>query len=187
MKKHLLSQKLFRAYIGWFICFMIVLLSISIGFMAFMIHRNFEDTQEQLINSIDENVQNYFEEMNAFSMELMNDQTFKKTAVIQLPQEYADGKSTTESFSQLYRDAYKMFQKSYNVGIIVNDSYYIWMGRRYHIHQIDPAQIHTYDTLVRNEKPVVKYLEQNDYLAFSGSEENDGDGSYITLSRSMDL
>ena len=113
MKKHLLSQKLFRAYIGRFICFMIVLLSISIGFMAFMIHRNFEDTQEQLINSIDENVQNYFEEMNAFSMELMNDQTFKKTAVIQLPQEYADGKSTTESFSQLYRDAYKMFQKSY--------------------------------------------------------------------------
>lgn len=187
MKKHLLSLKLFRAYIGWFICFMIVLLSISIGFMAFMIHRNFEDPQEQLINSIDENVQNYFEEMNAFSMELMNDQTFKKTAVIQLPQEYADGKSTTESFSQLYRDAYKMFQKSYNVGIIVNDSYYIWMGRRYHIHQIDPAQIHTYDTLVRNEKPVVKYLEQNDYLAFSGSEENDGDGSYITLSRSMDL
>ena len=113
MKKHLLSQKLFRAYIGWFICFMIVLLSISIGFMAFMIHRNFEDPQEQLINSIDENVQNYFEEMNAFSMELMNDQTFKKTAVIQLPQEYAGGKSTTESFSQLYRDAYKMFQKSY--------------------------------------------------------------------------
>lgn len=48
---------------------MIVLLSISIGFMAFMIHRNFEDTQEQLINSIDENVQNYFEEMNAFMME----------------------------------------------------------------------------------------------------------------------
>lgn len=166
---------------------MIVLLSISVGFMAFMIRRNFEDTQEQLINSIDENVRNYFEEMNAFSMELMNNQAFKKTAVNQLPQEYIDGKSTTESFSQLYRDAYKMFQKSYNVGIVVNGRYYIWMGRRYHIHQIDPARIHTYDTLVRDEKPVVKYLKQNDYLAFSGSEENDGESSYITLSRSMDL
>ena len=73
MKKHSLSQELFKAYIGWFIFFIIILLSVSIGFIGLSIKKDFADTQNQLINSINENVQSYFEEMNAFSIDLIFD------------------------------------------------------------------------------------------------------------------
>jgi hypothetical protein len=144
--------------------------------------------QNQLMRSLDENVENYFEEMNAFSMELMNSVDFKDTALQKLPEAEQMGENTSQLFSVLYRVAYKMIQKDYKVGIIVDGKYYIWMGNGYYINEIGDGNISTYDTLIRNEKPVVKYLEKNEYLVQTSGDyyQDEKEREYITLSRSMD-
>lgn len=184
MKKYSVSQKLFRTYVGWFTIYLIILLCICAGFMASVVSRDVTKTQEQLVKSIDENVQNYFEEMNAFSLELINSDEFKRVAINHLPEAYDEGRSTSEWFSTLFEKAYKMFALKYNVGILVDEEYYMWMGRNYYIHKVPGEEIHTYDNLVRNEVPVVKYLKTNEYLKKMNTGEKDR--SYITLSRSMD-
>ena len=186
MKKRSLSQKLFRTYVGWFILYLVILLTVTLTFMTVIIRKNIRDTHDQLITSINENIQNYFDDMNAFSMELINSAAFKQTAIKVLPEAYETKKSVSEPFSQLYRVAYKMIQKGYNVGVIVEDEYYIWMGQNYYVREIDGASIHTYDDLVRDETPAVKYLAKNEYLDQIMPAAAEGH-SYITLSRSMSL
>lgn len=186
MKKRSLSQKLFRTYVGWFILYLVILLTVTLTFMTVIIRKNIRDTHDQLITSINENIQNYFDDMNAFSMELINSAVFKQTAIKVLPEAYETKKSVSEPFSQLYQVAYKMIQKGYNVGVIVEDEYYIWMGQNYYVREIDGASIHTYDDLVRDETPAVKYLAKNEYLDQIMPAAAEGH-SYITLSRSMSL
>lgn len=186
MKKRSLSQKLFRTYVGWFILYLVILLTVTLTFMTVIIRKNIRDTHDQLITSINENIQNYFDDMNAFSMELINSAAFKQTAIKVLPEAYETKKSVSEPFSQLYQVAYKMIQKGYNVGVIVEDEYYIWMGQNYYVREIDGASIHTYDDLVRDETPAVKYLAKNEYLDQIMPAAAEGH-SYITLSRSMSL
>ena len=186
MKKRSLSQKLFRTYVGWFILYLVILLTVTLTFMTVIIRKNIRDTHDQLITSINENIQNYFDDMNAFSMELINSAAFKQTAIKVLPEAYETKKSVSEPYSQLYHVAYKMIQKGYNVGVIVEDEYYIWMGQNYYVREIDGASIHTYDDLVRDETPAVKYLAKNEYLDQIMPAAAEGN-SYITLSRSMSL
>lgn len=186
MKKRSLSQKLFRTYIGWFIVYFVVLLGITLTFMSVTIRRNISNTRDQLISSINENVQNYFEDMNAFSMELLNSEAFKEAAISRLPEAYESGRGISEEFSTLYQVGYRMIQKGYNVGIVVDNEYYIWMGQNYYIRKIDGAKVHTYDDMVRDESPTVKYLEKNEYLAQIFPEDAEGQ-EYVTLARSMSL
>lgn len=186
MKKRSLSQKLFRTYVGWFVLYFVVLLGITLGFMSATIRRNIGNTQDQLISSINENVQNYFEDMNAFSLELMNSEAFKTAAIKELPAAYEAGRGISESFSTLYQVGYRMIQKGYNIGIVVQNRYYIWMGQTYYINEIDGKGTHTYDNLVRDETPTVKYLPENEYLMQVLPNEAKKE-SYITLSRSMSL
>ncbi len=186
MKKRSISQKLFRTYVGWFLLYFLVLLGITLGFMSMTIQRNISNTRDQLISSVNENVQNYFEDMNAFSMELLNSAAFKETAIHVLPEAYESGRGVSEAFSTLYQVGYRMIQRGYNVGVVVDNEYYIWMGQKYYIRKIDGTRIHTYDELVRDESPTVKYLPQNEYLARYFPEE-EKEQSYITLTRSMSL
>ena len=186
MKKRSISQKLFRTYVGWFLLYFLVLLGITLGFMSMTIQRNISNTRDQLISSVNENVQNYFEDMNAFSMELLNSAAFKETAIHVLPEAYESGRGVSEAFSTLYQVGYRMIQRGYNVGVVVDNEYYIWMGQKYYIRKIDGTRIHTYDELVRDESPTVKYLPQNEYLARDFPEE-EKEQSYITLTRSMSL
>ena len=188
MKKHSLSQKLFRTYASLFILGLLVILCICVWYTAAVISKGNRDMQNQLMRSLDENVENYFEEMNAFSMELMNSVDFKDTALQKLPEAEQMGENTSQLFSVLYRVAYKMIQKDYKVGIIVDGKYYIWMGNGYYINEIGDGNISTYDTLIRNEKPVVKYLEKNEYLVQTSGDyyQDEKEREYITLSRSMD-
>ena len=125
MKKHSLSQKLFRTYASLFILGLLVILCICVWYTAAVISKGNRDMQNQLMRSLDENVENYFEEMNAFSMELMNSVDFKDTALQKLPEAEQMGENTSQLFSVLYRVAYKMIQKDYKVGIIVDGKYYI--------------------------------------------------------------
>lgn len=184
MRKRSLSQKLFRTYTGWFAVYLIVLIAIFVSYMSRFVREDIQDMQQRLMESIDENVQNYFETMNAFSLELLNSQIFKETAVDRLPEEFENGRSTAELFSTLYSEAYKMIPLKYNIGIVVGDEHYIWMGRHYYINDIK-KEIHTYDRLVRDEKPVIQYLPENEYLESTSPQGEEGK-SFIALARSMD-
>lgn len=185
MKKHTLTHKLFRTYVAWFVVYLLILASVMVGCMAFAVKKNIRETQAQLIKSIDENVQNYFDEMNAFSMELVNSQEFKQTAIRDLPTAYKHKKSTAVLFAKLYKETYKMLPLKCNIGIVVEDEYYIWMGKNYYIDRISNKNVQTYDDFERNERPVIKYLTVNEYLkgTVTGEKENQ---SFITLSRSTD-
>ncbi len=185
MKRHSLSQKLFRTYVGGFTIYVAILLCIFVVYLGTVVVKDNRETEAQLVKSIDENVQNYFERMNAFSLELMNSEQFKNVAINRIPEEYENHKSTVELFSLLYKDAYKMISSGYNIGILVENQHYIWMGKYYYVNKITNQNIHTYDALIRNEVPVVKYLEKNEYLSYT-SPKGEEDDSYITLSRSMD-
>lgn len=185
MKMHSISQKLFRTYAGCFAAYLLILSCVCITYMAYGVKKNVWDAQEQLMKSMDENVQNYFQRMNEFSLELINSKEFKKISIRQLPQEFEDGRSTSELFSRLYVDAYKMIPLKYHVGIVVDDKYYLWMGGDYYISRIGEEHIPTYDHMVRNEMPVIRYQEENAYLKQT-SLRADTYGPYITLARSMD-
>lgn len=183
--KHSLFQKLFRTYIGGFIVYLGILFLISLGVITVITQREFTKNQEALMMSISENVNHYFEEMNAFSMELSNSMAFKTIAVKEIPETFEEGKTIVGLFSDLYQNAYKMIQKGYRVGIVVKDQYYIWMGEGYHIGRIKD-NCATYENLLRDESAVVKYLPENQYLKMTNPKAMK-EQAYITLSRSMSL
>lgn len=186
MKMHSLSQKLFKSYVGWFVLYMILLLLIMLGIVTANLRRNISETQEQLIRSIDENIQAYFETMNDFSIDLLNSTSFKQVAVGQLPEIYEEQKSMSDLFSVMYQEAYKMIRHHYTVGLLVDNEYYIWMGDYCYISELPDDVVHVYDTLARDETPVIKYMERNEYLERTGRDESKGK-SYVTLARSMDV
>lgn len=183
--KRSLFQKLFRTYIGGFIIYLGILFLISLGIITVITQRDFAKNQRALMSSISENVNHYFEEMNAFSMELSNSMTFKFIAIKEIPETFEQGKTTVGLFSDLYQNAYKMIQKGYRVGIVVKDQYYIWLGEGYHIGRIS-EKCSIYDNYVRDESAVVKYLPENQYLKMTNPKVTE-EQAYITLSRSMSL
>lgn len=188
MKKRSLSQKLFQTYAGWFLLCLVTFVFLAVWYAATVISQNIEDTQVRLMDSIDGNVENYFEDMNAFSMELLNSDEFKDIAIVQLPKAYEEKKSVSVLFSGMYLEAYKMIQNDYRIGVVADDKYYIWMGSNYYVSPLTQEKITTYDGMERNEKANIKYLVRNEYLKSTAGErcEKDVDKEYVTLSRSMD-
>lgn len=188
MKKRSLSQKLFQTYAGWFLFCLLAFVCLAVWYAGTAISQNIKNTQTQLMASIDENVENYFEEMNAFSMELLNSEEFKKNAILRLPEAFEEKKGVSQLFSDMYLEAYQMIQKNYNVGVVTDNTYYIWMGSNYYISRIPETEISTYEKMARDETPYIRYLADNAYLKCTAGEryEKDKEKEYVTLSRSMD-
>ena len=65
------------------------------------------------------------------------DAAFKEAAISRLPEAYESGRGISEAFSTLYQVGYRMIQKGYKVGIVVDNEYYIWMGQNYYIRKIN--------------------------------------------------
>ena len=116
MKRYSISQKLFRGYAGCFLLCFLILLGAAIWYIGFIIQQNMDNTREQLFDSMDANIENYFEQMNDFSREVMNSDVFKETAMVRLPEEYESGRNTSSAFSQMYQEAYEMIQKNIRSG-----------------------------------------------------------------------
>ncbi|MFD1403803.1 sensor histidine kinase [Robinsoniella peoriensis] len=137
--------------------------------------------------SINQNIENYFQDMNDFSMELVKSKLFRETALGRLPEYYEDGRNTVDLFSNLYLEAYKMIQKKYHVGVITDQNYYIWMGNEYFIDRIPGKAPDTYQNLKKDGSAVIKYLNKNEYLQETMGNRSvpDKDNSKITLSRSF--
>jgi two-component system sensor histidine kinase YesM len=187
MKKQPIVKKLFGTYIFWIVICILVILCSTIFYVGYVINSNITQTQSQLTLSINQNIENYFEEMNDFSMELVKSQKFRDTALDSLPEYYRGGRNTVDLFSSLYLDAYKMIQKKYSLGIITDQEYYIWMGNEYFIDQIGKKVPDIYQDYAMDGSPVIKYLDKNEYLQSSaGSRAISAiDSPKVTLSRSF--
>ena len=137
---------------------------------------------------MNENVESYFKEMNDFSMRLLNSSEFKKNAIVRLPAAYEEKKGISDIFSKMYLESYQMIQKDYNVGVVVDNEYYMWMGSDYYISRIPDSDISVYKDMEKNEKPYIKHLDKNEYMACTAGKryEQYKEKEYITLSRSMD-
>ena len=187
MEKEPIVKKLFRTYIFWIIICIFVILCSTVLYAGNVINSNITETQKQLTLSINQNIENYFQDMNDFSMELIKSSMFRETALGRLPEYYEEGRNTVDLFSNLYLEAYKMIQKKYHVGIITDKNYYIWMGNEYFIERLPKKAPDTYQNLVKDGSAVIKYLEKNEYLleAMGNRSITDKDNSKITLSRSF--
>ncbi len=187
MDKEPIVKKLFRTYIFWIIICIFVILCGTVLYAGKVINSNITETQKQLTLSINQNIENYFQEMNDFSMELVKSKAFRETALGRLPEFYEAGRNTVDLFSNLYLEAYKMIQKKYHVGIITDQNYYIWMGNEYFIDRLSQEPPDTYQDFKKDGSAVIKYLEKNEYLQKVQSQRSitDKDNSKITLSRSF--
>lgn len=66
MKRYSISQKLFRGYADCFLLCFLILLGAAVWYIGFIIQQNMDNTREQLFDSMDANIENYFEQMNDF-------------------------------------------------------------------------------------------------------------------------
>ncbi len=182
MKKKSLVKKLFFAYFWWIIgCFAMISLSFVV-YISQIIEEDIINTQNQLCDSLEENIENYFEDMNDFSMQLLTSNEFKNTAIVALPNAYENNTNQTPEFANLYEDAYGMIENKYKIGVVVDEKYYIWMGNNYQMGGIE--EVDTYSGLTRNETAIIQYLSHNQYLNQINS--NYEEQEFVTLSRSMD-
>lgn len=187
MKKEPIIKKLFRTYIFWIVICIIAILAVTVVYAGHVITRNITQTQRQLTVSINQNIENYFNEMNDFSMELVKSEDFRKKTLRELPQHFGLEENTADLFSQMYQNAYKMIQKEYSVGIVIEPDYYVWMGNEYFIDKLENGEPDTYRAYPMDGSPVVKYLERNEYLRTSMKDRqiSNSESPKISLSRSF--
>lgn len=187
MKQESIVRKLFKTYFFWISICMVIILTGTILYAGYAISRNTARTQEQLTMSMNRNIETYFQEMDDFSMELVRNEAFRNTALRRLPEAYGKGQSTVDLFSELYQQAYKIIQKKYQIGIVLDEDYYAWMGDEYFIREIGWEKPDTYEDYPMDGSRIVQYLEQNEFLKSSMPNRTieDMDSPKIVLSRSF--
>lgn len=182
-----IARKLFRTYVFLIGVCILVLLVGTIFYSGFLIYRNIAKTQKQLNRNINQNIENYFQEMNDFSKNLVKNKTFQQTALNKLPSAYHQGKNTAGFFSSLYVEAYEMIQKNYQLGILTEGGDYIWMGSEYCIRELEEDVFENYQDYAMDGSMEIKHLEKGAYLekGMEGSQAALPDSSKIMLSRSF--
>lgn len=187
MKKKSIVIKLFRTYLTWIMVCIFVILCGTLLYVGNVVNASRTETQRQLTLSINQNIENYFQKMDDFSMELIKTEEFQEIVQNSLPKAYEAGENTGYLFSRLYLDAYKMIQQKYKVGIITDDNHYIWMGDEYFIDKIQEDVPDIYQEYERHGGAVVKYMDRNAYLNASMGKRTvtEKDISVVTLSRSF--
>ncbi|WP_157950005.1 cache domain-containing sensor histidine kinase [Vallitalea okinawensis] len=137
MKKMTLSTKLFKVYIIFYSLFFSTLLIVFGFYIGNNINEKLRVTQEQLLESMNKNIENFFVDMNDFSMTLVNSKQFKEITIRDLPDAYSNKESVSGYFKDLYLMAYKMIDKEYQVGIYDNEGHFTWLGNNYFITETD--------------------------------------------------
>ncbi|MEG2930750.1 MAG: histidine kinase [Ruthenibacterium sp.] len=163
MKRIPITKKLFYTYTALFLVFYVCVVSVAVTFMTVDINRNIISTQKQMAQAISRSVEQYFEEMNTFSLSLMNSQEFKQAVIYDLPQTLQNGENQQEALQRVYSSAYKMFGKGYYVGVATRDNVYVWMADRILVEKV-PVAVTTYDGYSSYGAPVLKLLADNEYL-----------------------
>lgn len=164
MKKKSISIHLFRAYVVFFSIFISALLIIFGLYVGVDINRNIVETREQMLLSMNQNVNNFFEDMNDFSMTLVNSKQFKQIAVSHLPQVYETGDNASAYFKDMFLIAYKMIEKDYKIGVYTNNGYYIWMGNNYFVNHPMVSNLQLYKQYHTNGYMNIRHIRNNPFL-----------------------
>lgn len=163
MKRIPITKKLFYTYTILFVVFYILSASAAVIFMARDINRGIIDTQKQMAQTVSHSVEQYFDEMNDFSLKLMNSMDFKQAVIYDLPRAVKTGANQQEALQHVYDTAYDMFNKGYNVGVFTRGGVYIWMGDRILVEQL-AAPVDTYSAYDGHGKPELILLTRNEFL-----------------------
>lgn len=185
--KESIVKKLFRTYLAWTMMCIFAILCGTVLYVGHVIDSNVMETQRQLTLSINQNIENYLQDMDSFSMELVRSEEFQELVQESLPAYYEQGRSTADLFSQLYSNAYKMIQNNYQVGVVSDKDYYIWMGNEYYIDRLQGKRPDVYKDYEMDGGAVVKYAEKNEFLEASKGERkiSGNERPKITLARSF--
>lgn len=123
MKKEPIAKKLFRTYFLWILLFVSLILCSSVLYAVHSIRDSITRTQKQLTLSVNQNIENYFQEMDEFSTSLIQSEDFRRIVTRELPETYEENRNTAELFGNLYLDAHQMIQKNYRVGVVLDSGY----------------------------------------------------------------
>jgi two-component system sensor histidine kinase YesM len=185
-KKISITAKLFRSYTLLFLVFYAVTVVSAIVFMAISINSSIINTQMRMAQTISKSVEQYFNDMNDFSLSLMNSSDFKEAVLVDLPDDVRSGSNTSDVLLRLYLPAHEMFEKGYNVGVATNDGYYTWMGSRIIVTPFDRGAVTVYRDYRGYGSPEILFQESNPYLQSSDLNRQEN-GPVITLARSINL
>lgn len=188
MKRVSISRKLFRIYTLLFGIFFLFSVIAAVAYMSMSIHKSIIQTQMMLTDTISQAIEGYFDDMNEFSMTLMNSYDFKNAVINELPRSLNDGALQNRAILTIYSVAYQMFEKEYRIGIETQDGIYIWLADQIIVKPLN-RHVSRYDDYDGYGKPVLLPLDGNNYLACveGGSESVYIDEATIALSRSINL
>lgn len=145
MGKKFISRKLFDTYTLFFVVIFTCVILLFTVFFVVTINSQIVKTQKQMIHNIAQNIENYFRDINDFSLKLINNKEFKSIAIEEMPEEYEKDEEHSESFKKLYQISYEMFQKNYKIGVYTKSEYYTWMGNNFFFNK---SNDHTLDDFV---------------------------------------
>ncbi len=189
-KKHTspipVSKQLFRTYATLFFVFFFLLALIFLLIMGHSIKSDIIKTQMQTSQTMTQAIDNYFSDMNTFSLTLMNSVPFKQAVIEDIPSALFNGQPQTDYLTQAYRAAYQMYEKGYRIGVATNQNVYIWMADRILVQPVCNVP-DLYDNYHGYGKPVLFRENQNAYLhaVLDGSDSSYYDSPTIVLARSI--
>lgn len=178
--------QLFRSYSLLFLALFLVSVVVFGSFMISSVHSSIIETQQHITQTTTQAINDYFNNMNAFSLLLMNSDEFKEAVIDELPQSLNDGSRQTVALQKAYAAAYQMFEKEYRIGVVTNSGIYIWLADRILVEpmQSDPL---VYENYRGFGAPILLCSDSNPYLGCiaNGSKSNYSSTSIITLARSI--
>lgn len=185
-KRISISKQLFRTYALVCLIFFLVTSAATTVFLSTTIDRYIIETRKNTTDGISRAISRYFEDMNEFSLSLMNDGSFKEAVLEQLPNTLDSGTPQSTILQQVYNSAYKMIENGYRIGVACKDGTYIWLGDRILVKPLD-SPVHTYDNYHGWGKPLLTVLERNEFLCHidGGEKSTFSDSPLLTLSRSI--
>ena len=188
MKRKTIARKLFRVYTLLFGVLFLTGTLLASAFMVMAIYKNIIQAQIMVTGTISQTIEGYFDDMNEFSMALMNSERFKQAAIRDIPQSLHDSARQNQAILSIYTVAYQMFEKGYRIGVATKGGVYIWLADQIIVGEVD-GQVSRYDDYNGYGKPVLLPLDGNEYLARveGGADSVYLDGETIALSRSINL
>lgn len=187
MRRVPITKKLFSTYTVLFMVFYLLSVTAAVLFMAHDINKSIIDTQKQMAQTISRSIEQYFEDVNSFSLSLMNSNAFKQAVLVDLPSAQ-DATNTSAAWQNVYSAAHEMFSKGYRVGVVNKNGAYIWLGSRILCEQMS-EKIAVYDEYNGTGKPILLPMEENPYLAAlsKGGKPITDNAPTLVLARSINL
>lgn len=136
IKQTHIATQLFKSYSLLFLALFLVIIFVIGTPIASSIHSSIIETQQLITQTITQAISNFFEDMNEFSVLLMNSDEFKEAVIDELPAALENGVSQTSALQKAYAAAYQMFEKEYRIGVVTNSGVYIWLADRILVEKI---------------------------------------------------